>query len=72
MRPLTQSSWPARPTVPRPLIDQIKDGGRIIIPVGPAGAQELYLLEKKNGRLKQRAVLPVRFVPMTGEASRPR
>ena len=58
--------------VPRPLIDQIKDGGRIIIPVGPAGAQELYLLEKKNGRLKQRAVLPVRFVPMTGGASRPR
>jgi protein-L-isoaspartate(D-aspartate) O-methyltransferase len=58
--------------VPRPLVDQLKDGGRIIIPVGPAGAQELYLLEKENGRLKQRAVLPVRFVPMTGEASRPR
>lgn len=58
--------------VPRPLVEQIKDGGRIIIPVGPAGAQELYLLEKKDGRLKHRAVLPVRFVPMTGEVSRPR
>ena len=58
--------------VPRPLAEQVKDGGRIIIPVGAAGAQELYLLEKKDGKLRQRAVLPVRFVPMTGEASQPR
>jgi len=58
--------------VPRPLVEQIKEGGRIIIPVGPAGDQTLYLLEKKNGRLEQRNVLPVSFVPMTGEASRPR
>ncbi len=58
--------------VPRPLVEQLKDGGRIIIPVGEAGAQELYLLEKKDGQLRQRAVLPVRFVPMTGEAGQPR
>jgi len=58
--------------VPQPLVAQIKEGGRIIIPVGPAGDQTLYLLEKKNGRLEQRNVLPVSFVPMTGEASRPR
>jgi protein-L-isoaspartate(D-aspartate) O-methyltransferase len=58
--------------VPRPLVEQIKEGGRIVIPVGPAGDQTLYLLEKKNGRLEQRNVLPVSFVPMTGEASRPR
>jgi protein-L-isoaspartate(D-aspartate) O-methyltransferase len=58
--------------VPQPLIEQIKEGGRIVIPVGPAGDQTLYLLEKKNGRLEQRNVLPVSFVPMTGEASRPR
>ncbi len=56
--------------VPQPLIAQTKEGGRIIIPVGAAGDQNLYLLEKKDGRLKQRSVLPVRFVPMTGEASR--
>ncbi len=56
--------------VPRPLLEQLKDGGRIVIPVGEAGAQKLYLLEKKEGKLRQRAVLPVRFVPMTGEASR--
>jgi protein-L-isoaspartate(D-aspartate) O-methyltransferase len=58
--------------VPRPLVEQTKEGGRIVIPVGPAGDQTLYLLEKKNGQLEQRAVLPVLFVPMTGEASRPR
>jgi len=55
--------------VPQPLIDQLKDGGRMIIPVGAKFAQELYLLEKKNGRLEQSAVLPVRFVPMAGEGT---
>jgi len=56
--------------VPQPLIDQLKEGGRMIIPVGGFGDQELYLLEKKNGELKRRAVLPVRFVPMAGEAAK--
>src|SRR5213596_917047 len=56
--------------VPRPLTDQLKEGGRMIIPVGDRFAQELYLLEKKNGQLKESAVLPVRFVPMTGEAEK--
>jgi protein-L-isoaspartate(D-aspartate) O-methyltransferase len=54
--------------VPQPLVDQLKEGGRMIIPVGQRFAQELYLLEKKNARLQQSAVLSVRFVPMTGEA----
>jgi len=54
--------------VPKPLVDQLKEGGRMIIPVGGYGAQELYLLEKANGQLRQGAVLPVRFVPMAGEA----
>jgi protein-L-isoaspartate(D-aspartate) O-methyltransferase len=56
--------------VPPPLVDQMKEGGRMIIPVGGLGEQELYLLEKKNGQLEQRAVLPVRFVPMAGEAAK--
>src|SRR6266536_4988782 len=56
--------------VPQPLVGQMKEGGRMIIPVGGPGEQELYLLEKKNGQLKQRAVLPVRFVPMAGEATK--
>src|SRR5256886_14909095 len=55
--------------VPKPLIDQLKEGGRMIIPVGPALAQELYLLEKRNGQVRQSAVLEVRFVPMTRETS---
>src|SRR5437762_4976002 len=50
--------------VPQPLLDQLKEGGRMIIPVGAKYAQELYLFEKRNGRLQQSAVLPVRFVPM--------
>jgi protein-L-isoaspartate(D-aspartate) O-methyltransferase len=56
--------------VPQPLVDQLKEGGRMIIPVGGFGDQQLYLLEKKNGELQRRAVLPVRFVPMTGEATK--
>jgi len=54
--------------VPQPLIDQLKEGGRIIIPIGPAGYQELVLLRKRGGKLEQHAVLPVSFVPMTGKA----
>jgi protein-L-isoaspartate(D-aspartate) O-methyltransferase len=54
--------------VPRPLTDQLKDGGRMIIPVGQPGDQELILLEKRQGKIERRGVLPVRFVPMTGKA----
>jgi len=56
--------------VPQPLIEQLKEGGRMIIPVGGFGNQELYLLEKQNDQLQRRAVLPVRFVPMAGEAQK--
>lgn len=55
--------------VPRPLVAQLKDGGRMIIPVGPSSDQKLHLLEKKGTNVQQRVVLPVRFVPMTGAAS---
>ena len=55
--------------VPQPLIDQLKDGGRMIVPVGEIGAQELVMFHKRGGELEKRAVLKVRFVPMTGEAS---
>lgn len=58
--------------VPQALTDQLKDGGRMIIPVGGGGAvQELVLLEKQGGQLHRQAVLPVRFVPMTGKAQEP-
>ena len=58
--------------VPQLLTDQLKEGGRMIIPVGDRFAQELYLLEKKNGQLKESVTLPVRFVPMAGEAQKPK
>jgi len=58
--------------VPKPLVDQLKDGGRMIIPVGPTGDQSLYLLRKEGGAVRQEAVLPVRFVPMTGTAEKPK
>ncbi len=52
--------------IPKPLADQLRDGGRMIIPVGPPNDQQLYLLQKHGATLEQQAVLPVRFVPMTG------
>ncbi len=54
--------------VPKPLVEQLKEGGKMIIPVGEQfGLQHLYLLKKVEGRIEQQAVLPVRFVPMTRE-----
>jgi protein-L-isoaspartate(D-aspartate) O-methyltransferase len=53
--------------IPQPLIDQLKDGGRMIIPVDPFGNQQLYLLRKYRTKIEQQAVLPVAFVPMTRE-----
>lgn len=51
---------------PQPLIEQLKDGGKIIIPVGPPGAiQNLVLIEKRNGELVKTSLTPVRFVPFT-------
>lgn len=54
--------------VPQPLVDQLKVGGRMVIPVGSM-FQELKLITK-NGGIKERDIIPVRFVPMTGEAQR--
>ncbi len=57
--------------VPPALLEQLKEDGRMIIPVGSAWNQELVLLRKHDGKLDRRAVLPVRFVPMTGQAQKP-
>jgi protein-L-isoaspartate(D-aspartate) O-methyltransferase len=53
--------------MPQPLIDQLAPGGRLIAPVGPqGGSQDLLLLRKDaEGRVVTRALLPVRFVPLT-------
>lgn len=52
--------------VPQPLIDQLKEGGKMVIPVGPEGkVQDLLLLEKSKGQIKTTNLGPVRFVPFT-------
>jgi protein-L-isoaspartate(D-aspartate) O-methyltransferase len=54
--------------IPQPLIDQLKEGGRMVIPVGERYTQELYLLHKKDGKLEKEVLVPTMFVPMTGQA----
>jgi protein-L-isoaspartate(D-aspartate) O-methyltransferase len=52
--------------IPQPLIDQLAEGGRMIIPVGPQGDyQELWLVERVGGRVKKKRVMRVAFVPLT-------
>jgi len=55
--------------VPPALIEQLAPGGRLVLPVGEAGRQVLKLIEKEpDGSLTERRIVPVAFVPMTGEA----
>jgi protein-L-isoaspartate(D-aspartate) O-methyltransferase len=55
--------------IPPPLLQQLKPGGKLVIPVGAEnGYQELLLVEVgDDGEIRKRSVLPVRFVPLTGE-----
>jgi len=58
------------PQIPPPLIEQLHEGGRIVIPVGAARAtQELIVGEKRGGKLQTRSIAPVLFVPLTGKGS---
>lgn len=54
--------------IPRPLVDQLKDGGRMVIPLGDRFTQSVWLVVKKNGRLIEKELKPTLFVPMTGKA----
>ena len=58
--------------VPQPLIDQLKPGGRLVVPIGELdGVQSLLLIEKRaDGTHARRKVLAVRFVPLTDKAGR--
>jgi protein-L-isoaspartate(D-aspartate) O-methyltransferase len=56
----------AAPRVPEPLKQQLKDGGRLILPVGDH-VQELMIVTRRGSRFEERSVLAVTFVPMTGE-----
>jgi protein-L-isoaspartate(D-aspartate) O-methyltransferase len=53
--------------IPQPLIDQLKEGGRLVCPVGRLD-QDLIVLEKGKSGIIRRSTIPVRFVPMTGKA----
>jgi protein-L-isoaspartate(D-aspartate) O-methyltransferase len=61
----------AHPKIPEPLVEQLAVGGRMVMPVGDsADTQQLMVLTKRSdGTLAQRRTLPVRFVPVTGEAA---
>ena len=52
--------------IPKPLIEQLKEGGRMVVPVGTY-SQELKKIVKRSGKIETTDVIPVVFVPMTGE-----
>jgi protein-L-isoaspartate(D-aspartate) O-methyltransferase len=58
--------------IPEPLIQQLAENGRMVIPVGsPGGIQELLLLEKQDGKIKRSRLSFVRFVPFTRDKELP-
>jgi protein-L-isoaspartate(D-aspartate) O-methyltransferase len=59
-------------SVPVPLVQQLKEGGRMVIPCGERYKQNLYMLKKVNGQLVKEDLHPTLFVPMTGEAEQRR
>ena len=54
--------------IPVPLVEQLKEGGKMIIPLGERYQQVFHLLEKKDGKLEQKKLIPTLFVPMTGRS----
>lgn len=56
--------------VPQPLIDQLAPGGRLVIPVGKGDQNLLCITKKDDGSTTTEQIIPVRFVPMTGEAEK--
>jgi protein-L-isoaspartate(D-aspartate) O-methyltransferase len=56
----------AAPAVPPPLVEQLKEGGRLVVPVGPAQRQELLLILKHDGRTTRHSICDCLFVPLLG------
>jgi protein-L-isoaspartate(D-aspartate) O-methyltransferase len=56
----------AAPSVPQPLLDQLAEGGRLVIPVGPGDHQELLRLVKQEGRITRQSLYACRFVSLVG------
>ena len=57
----------AAPAVPQPLVQQLADGGRMIVPVGPRGYQDLVLVCRQGQDVTEDRLSPVAFVPLIGE-----
>ena len=57
----------AGPDVPQPLLDQLAEGGRLVMPVGGRGGQLLQLFRKEEGRIIREDLTPVAFVPLIGD-----
>jgi protein-L-isoaspartate(D-aspartate) O-methyltransferase len=56
----------AAPDVPHPYVEQLAEGGRLVIPIGGRDEQVLCVFTKRGGQLERRDVAPVRFVPLLG------
>ena len=56
----------AAPEIPEPLLTQLADGGRLVLPIGPPQAQMLIEVEKRHGTLHRREVTSCVFVPLVG------
>jgi protein-L-isoaspartate(D-aspartate) O-methyltransferase len=57
--------------IPGPLVEQLKEGGRMVIPIGAAfSIQNLFLVEKRDGKVVKKNIAAVRFVPLTRDTKR--
>jgi protein-L-isoaspartate(D-aspartate) O-methyltransferase len=56
----------AAPSIPQSLLEQLAEGGRMVIPIGPPHAQELQLVRKINGQPVKQVIEGCRFVPLIG------
>jgi protein-L-isoaspartate(D-aspartate) O-methyltransferase len=54
------------PSIPQPLLDQLAEGGRMIVPIGGRDEQTLKMVRRRGGQIEATDIAPVRFVPLLG------